>query len=194
MVTSGANQAFTNVTLTLLDPQDRAVLFLPYYFNHHMALQMALHPGNILYGECDTSTLKPSAQWLQQTLCTQERVKMVVVTNPCNPTGVLLGREELEELSGVCGAAGVWLVVDNTYEDFLFEGALHHCPSGPHVVHIFSFSKVRARCGCVVCLCTCGVLSVRTYCGCGGCKWCGHRHCGCGGCVWCGCTRSLLLW
>ena len=39
MVTSGANQAFTNVVLTLLDASDRIVLFVPYYFNHLMAIQ-----------------------------------------------------------------------------------------------------------------------------------------------------------
>ena len=40
MVTAGANQAFVNLVLALLDPQDAAVLFAPYYFNHMMALQV----------------------------------------------------------------------------------------------------------------------------------------------------------
>ena len=38
-MTSGANQAFTNVVLTLLDASDRIILFVPYYFNHLMAIQ-----------------------------------------------------------------------------------------------------------------------------------------------------------
>lgn len=37
---AGANQAFVNIVLTLLDADDRAVLFWPYYFNHLMALQV----------------------------------------------------------------------------------------------------------------------------------------------------------
>ena len=45
MVTAGANQAFVNIVLTLLDAGDRAVLFRPYYFNHLMALQVRLWPG-----------------------------------------------------------------------------------------------------------------------------------------------------
>lgn len=40
MVTAGANQAFVNIVLTLVDASDRVVLFKPYYFNHIMALQM----------------------------------------------------------------------------------------------------------------------------------------------------------
>jgi hypothetical protein len=44
MVTAGANQAFTNLVCTLLDAEDAAVLFSPYYFNHLMALQVRIDP------------------------------------------------------------------------------------------------------------------------------------------------------
>lgn len=57
-------------------------------------------------------------------------------------TGVLMEREELEEASRMCSRAGAWLVVDNTYEHFTYDGATHHCVSGPHVINMFSFSKV----------------------------------------------------
>ena len=40
MVTQGANQAYMNLVLTLLDAGDAALLYRPYYFNHLMALQM----------------------------------------------------------------------------------------------------------------------------------------------------------
>ena len=40
MVTAGANQAFTNVAVALLDASDKVVLFSPYYFNHMMAIQV----------------------------------------------------------------------------------------------------------------------------------------------------------
>lgn len=51
MVTAGANQAFVNVVLTLLDASDKVVLFVPYYFNHLMAIQVShtpctRHPGD----------------------------------------------------------------------------------------------------------------------------------------------------
>lgn len=41
-MTPGANQAFLNLVIATLDPTDRVVLFRPYYFNHHMALQARL--------------------------------------------------------------------------------------------------------------------------------------------------------
>ena len=50
MVTAGANQAFTNVVLTLLDTNDSVVLFKPYYFNHLMAVQMTGGGANTVFG------------------------------------------------------------------------------------------------------------------------------------------------
>eukprot|EP00951_Prasinocladus_malaysianus_P029055 scaffold266804_cov26-Prasinocladus_malaysianus.AAC.1 len=38
-------------------------------------------------------------------------------------------------------------VMDNTYEHFVYGGREHFCPSGPHVVNIFSFSKAYGMMG-----------------------------------------------
>jgi len=59
-------------------------------------------------------------------------------------TGVLLSKAELERAAAMCAAAGVWLVVDNTYEHFTYGGSTHHSVGGPHVINLFSFSKARA--------------------------------------------------
>ena len=87
MVTSGANQAFTNLVLTLLDPSDAAILFVPYYFNHLMALQMTGGGHSVVYGRCDPDTWQPDLDWLEQALSGPDPPKMVVLVNPCNPTG-----------------------------------------------------------------------------------------------------------
>ncbi len=56
--------------------------------------------------------------------------------------GVTLPREELDRLAEITHNAGTWLVIDETYEDFLFSGQSHYCPNADHIVHVFSFSKV----------------------------------------------------
>ena len=87
MVTAGANQAFTNIVLTLLDPGDRIVLFVPYYFNHLMAVQMTGGAADVVHGRCDPQTWHPDLDWLEQELARPNAPKMVVLVNPCNPTG-----------------------------------------------------------------------------------------------------------
>lgn len=147
MVTAGANQAFVNLVLTLCDASNSVVLFKPYYFNHMMALQMTGSAPQVQLGPCDADSLHPDLQWLQQQLQGPKPPKMVVIVNPCNPTGVLLPKEELEAAAAMCAAVGAWLVLDNTYEDFLYEGRRHHTVSGPNVISVFSFSKAYGMMG-----------------------------------------------
>ena len=96
MVTSGANQAFTNLVLTLLDPSDAAILFVPYYFNHLMALQMTGGGHNVVYGQCDPHTWKPDLDWLEQALQGPKPPRMVVLVNPCNPTGTQIAMSKCQ--------------------------------------------------------------------------------------------------
>ncbi|KAK9825707.1 hypothetical protein WJX74_000024 [Apatococcus lobatus] len=140
-VTAGANQAFANVVLALLDPEDACILFAPYYFNHMMALQLSGGAKNVVTGRCHPTSWHPDLDWLQAALASPNPPRMVVITNPCNPTGVLMTRSELERASQLCRDAGAWLVMDNTYEHFVYDGREHICIAGPHILHIFSFSK-----------------------------------------------------
>ncbi|GFR53019.1 hypothetical protein Agub_g15711 [Astrephomene gubernaculifera] len=148
IVTPGCNQAFLNALLALCDVEDRVVLFRPYYFDHLMAMQMTGSADRVVLGECDPASQRPSLEWLRGQLAGPQPPKMVVLVNPCNPTGVLLTRGELDALSSLCASAGCWLVLDNTYEDFIFApDGEHYCPAGPHVIHLFSMSKAYGMMG-----------------------------------------------
>ena len=63
---------------------------------------------------------------------------------PANCSGVTLSKAELQRLADMTAAASAWLVIDNTYEAFLFSRAQHHAINAPNIVHVFSFSKVRS--------------------------------------------------
>lgn len=49
-----------------------------------------------------------------------DRTAALVLTNPHNPTGVVLSRDELETLGGICRERGVWLVSDEVYTEFAY--------------------------------------------------------------------------
>lgn len=141
MVTSGANQAFMNCVLTLLDEKDemgnisKCVVFEPYYFNHVMAIQMA-RGGESPRASSDgidaktvqgllvgpTNNGVPDLQWLRSQLENYRyesggnAIRMVALVNPGNPTGVSLPYSYLEEIKELTKEFGVWLIMDNTYE------------------------------------------------------------------------------
>jgi aspartate/methionine/tyrosine aminotransferase len=142
MVTSGANQAFINCVLTLLDEKDeegnvsKCVVFKPYYFNHVMAVQMTRggktsdddtsldlsSEEGLMVGP--TKDGVPDLQWLRSKL-EQNRysgggnsIRMIALVNPGNPTGVALPYDFLNEIKDLTKEFGVWLIMDNTYEHF----------------------------------------------------------------------------
>lgn len=147
MVTAGANQAFVNLVLTLCDAGDSVVMFAPYYFNSYMSFQMT-GVTNILVGPGDPKTLHPDAGWLERTLSETKPVpKLVSVVNPGNPSGTYIPEPLLKRISDLCKQAGSWLVVDNTYEYFMYDNLKHTCLEGNHIVNIFSFSKAYGMMG-----------------------------------------------
>ncbi|ESW22683.1 hypothetical protein PHAVU_005G173300 [Phaseolus vulgaris] len=147
MVTAGANQAFVNLVLTLCDPEDSVVLFAPYYFNAYMSFQMT-GVTNILVGPGSPDTLHPDADWLERILSeTKPAPKLVSVVNPGNPSGTYIPEPLLKRISDLCKKAGSWLVVDNTYEYFMYDGLKHSCVEGNHIVNVFSFSKAYGMMG-----------------------------------------------
>ena len=147
MVTAGANQAYTNIVLTLMDAGDAALLFRPYYFNHLMALQMTGSHAQLVLPP-SLPNLQPDLAFLRRELEsraadeTTPQLKLVTLVNPGNPTGVMIPRATLEEASALCAHHGCWLVVDNTYEHFEYKDCPpHECIEGEHVLNVFSFSK-----------------------------------------------------
>ncbi|KAJ8608823.1 hypothetical protein CTAYLR_010237 [Chrysophaeum taylorii] len=138
MVTAGANQAYANLVIALLDSGDRAALLTPYYFNHLMALQMTgCEP---IFASTTPELLPDVAALEREAFDREDPARMVTLVNPGNPTGVTIPREILEAVSDLCARRGAWLVLDNTYEHFAW-GLPHDVIEGDHVVNIFSFSK-----------------------------------------------------
>jgi len=129
-VTVGANQAYTNIVLTLLGDDNgnvhnnKAVVFAPYYFNHVMAIQMCAGLEAVVVGPTDMTTGVPDIDWLRETLNnndnenSNDKIRLVTLVNPGNPTGVALSREELQKIVDLCREHGVWVVLDCTYEHF----------------------------------------------------------------------------
>jgi aspartate/methionine/tyrosine aminotransferase len=171
MVTAGANQAFVNAVVSLVDARDQVVLFRPYYFNHLMALQMTGGADRVLIGETDPQSLTPDMGWLRRQFAKQNsgggcggrggggvgggggggddgggsggppRIKLVVMVNPGNPSGAMIPREVLTEAAELCAANGAFVLFDNTYEYFAGGPQQHSCLEGANVVNVFSFSK-----------------------------------------------------
>ena len=150
MVTVGANQAYTNAVIALVQDDEKCVVFRPFYFNHVMAIQMTLPEKSLVEGPSSDAGI-PDLEWLEKLLQSDRSVRMVTIVNPGNPTGTLLSRATLQRAVDLCHEHGCWLVLDCTYEYFVPNSEFDGTFADPHVLHIFSLSKAYAlagyRCG-----------------------------------------------
>jgi aspartate/methionine/tyrosine aminotransferase len=113
LVTPGANAAFHFAANVLLEPEGRAALLSPYYFNHAMSVELL---GGV---SCEISWQEA----LPLDAVDRSGAGLLVLVTPGNPTGQALSAEELEIALAWARRRGVTLVIDETYLEFPPRGA-----------------------------------------------------------------------
>jgi aspartate/methionine/tyrosine aminotransferase len=85
-----------------------------------------------------------------------DRVRLVVLTSPHNPSGVLIDQEEVAEIGRLAADRGAWVLVDEVYRDVWFDEAPpSHVHLGPNFLATGSLTKGYGlsglRCGWILC-------------------------------------------
>lgn len=123
VVSTGAKQSIANVVLSLINPGDEVLLPAPYWVSYAAIVQLA--EGT--YVEIPTtidSNFKVSAEQLEKHI--GPKTRMIIFSSPCNPTGSVYSREELEAIAGVLKRnPNVFVLCDEIYEYINFTGKKH---------------------------------------------------------------------
>lgn len=115
-ITSGCNQAFTAALIALAGSGDTVILSNPCYFNHEATAQML--GINLNYVDClAENDFQPTVDALEA--CIDETVRVVALVTPNNPTGATYNPETLKKIFMLCQRRGIWLILDETYRDFM---------------------------------------------------------------------------
>ncbi|HEX2554536.1 MAG TPA: aminotransferase [Microvirga sp.] len=143
-VTAGCNMAFFAAMILLARAGDAVLLPTPWYFNHQMTLDMLGIEPRALPCRAEAGFV-PGAEDAEALI--DGRVRAIVLVTPNNPTGAVYPAHVIEAFADLCRRRGIWLVIDETYRDFLPPGVnrAHGLFAGPawrdHVVQLYSFSK-----------------------------------------------------
>jgi N-succinyldiaminopimelate aminotransferase len=121
-VHAGATEALCSTLAALLDPGDEAVVFEPFYDAYLPGIALAQAVPRVVPLEPPEFRLDPSA--LEAVL--SPRTRLVVVNSPGNPSGRVLGPEELDAVAAACVEHDLLAVSDEVYEHIVLEGA--HLP------------------------------------------------------------------
>lgn len=120
VVSTGAKQSLYNVAQVLLNPGDECILPAPYWVSYVEIVKMA-DGVPVVVPTTVESNFKITPSQLEAAIT--DKTKMVMFSSPCNPSGSVYSRAELEALAEVLQKyPSVFVVSDEIYEHINFSG------------------------------------------------------------------------
>ena len=120
LITSGGSGAILSAMYAYLNPGDQILIPDPNFSQYADVATMigaqATYVPQTADFHLDLDQLKAAAG---------PRARMVVLCNPCNPTGVVLNRRELEEFAAWCIERDLWILADEAYDYLVYDGREH---------------------------------------------------------------------
>jgi aspartate/methionine/tyrosine aminotransferase len=139
-VTTGSSGGFVLAFLAAFDPGDRVALARPGYPAYRNIL--AALGCEVVEVPCGPATRYQPTVALLAAAHARAPLTGLVVASPANPTGTMIGPEDLGAISRWCASAGVRLISDEIYHGITHTGApaatAAGLPSGTVVVNSFS--------------------------------------------------------
>jgi aspartate/methionine/tyrosine aminotransferase len=115
-LTAGCNQAFVATVMAVAAPGETVLMTNPCYFNHETTLAMMGIKAGFVECRADAGFV-PRLDDISAAL--DRGAKALALVSPNNPTGAVYPSDLLRGVFDLCRARGVWLILDETYRDFL---------------------------------------------------------------------------
>jgi len=158
LITTGGSEALLFTCLSILDPYTEVIIPEPYYPNYTTFVHAA---GGVIRA-------LPTNPWEGYRYADRKRIeslitpntRAIMITNPGNPTGVVLDQEEMRMIADIAKEHNLFLICDEVYREFCYDDKFgvptmaHFRDIDENLVIIDSvskrFSACGARVGCVV--------------------------------------------
>ena len=149
-VTSGAKHAVFNSLAALINPGDEVIIPAPYWVTYPEVVKW-LGGVPVFVDGLQENDFKITAEQLKK-VC-NDKTKAILMNNPCNPTGSVYSREELEALAKVIVENDLYCISDEVYEYFVYQGTFTSIASiegmKDRSIVINGFSAGAHLCGCL---------------------------------------------
>ena len=118
LVTTGGSEALLLTCLSILDPYTEVIIPEPYYPNYTTFVHAA---GGVIRA-------LPTNPWEGYRYAKRERIeslitkntRAILITNPGNPTGVVLDENEMRMIADIAKAHDLYLICDEVYREFCY--------------------------------------------------------------------------
>lgn len=149
MISTGCQEALACALATTLDEGDEVILPSPCFASHtEQVIQFGGIPKMVPMIEAEHWKLDIEGCRKAVT----PRTKVILFSNPCNPTGAVLSQKELQDLADLATKHDLVVITDETYDFLTYDGVKHLTPASfpelrDRVILCGSFSKKYAMTG-----------------------------------------------
>jgi aspartate aminotransferase len=150
LATTGGSEAILFSFIACANEGDEVLVLEPFYANYRAFATMAgLNIVPVTSRGRDGFHLPPRSVFED---ALTPRTRIVIVCNPNNPTGTVYTRDEMEMLAAFCRDHGLFLISDEVYREFVYDGrkavsALELKNADDFVIVVDSLSKRYSACG-----------------------------------------------
>jgi len=150
LVTTGGSEAILFAMMTCMNPGDEVITPEPYYANYNGFATAAGVKIIPVTSFIDNDFALPPISEFEKKITS--RTRGIIICNPNNPTGYLYSREELYILRDIIKKHDLFLISDEAYRDFSYDGAEHFSAMRlegieENVILVDSISKRYSECG-----------------------------------------------
>ncbi len=149
LVTTGSIEGIFAAILALVNPGEEVLMPSPNYSTHELIVRMS-SATPVYFPTIEEEGFRLDLDALEKSIT--KKTKAILFCNPANPTGAVFPEKDLRKLAQIAKENNLFIVVDEAYEYFTFDGAKHFCiGSIPEmkdiVVENFTFTKTYAMTG-----------------------------------------------
>src|SRR5580700_2199646 len=122
VVSNGAKHACYNAILATCQAGDEVVIPAPYWVSYPDMVRLA-GAEPVIVPTSERNAWKMSAEDFENAMT--PRTKMLVLNSPCNPTGSVYTREEMQAIVDVATEEDIYILSDEIYEKLVYDDAKH---------------------------------------------------------------------
>jgi aspartate aminotransferase len=119
VVSVGGKHVIFGITQALLDPGDEVIIPTPYWVTYYDVVNYA-GAKPVLVETSEDDGFQLTASMVERAI--SPKTRLVIINSPCNPSGTVLPRQEFERIFHLTQKHGIWLMTDECYCRFLYEG------------------------------------------------------------------------
>ncbi len=122
VVSNGAKQSIANVFMAILNPGDEVIVLTPYWVSYSAMILLAEGKPVFVSGTIDND-FKATADQIAESIT--DKTKAIIFSSPCNPTGSVFKKEELEAITNVLREREDIIVISDEIYELINFGSAH---------------------------------------------------------------------